>query len=250
MTRVREYLTMEAAARQIDGPDAANALDEGLADNIFYELDADSLVALSHAVEDIALEEAAGPLVTAIQWFPWVEAHRERYESLALTLERLDIIAFGNIPRRIPRARFVVDKKGCAKRFRAVIYEGQAVQVAFVAEQQNKAREFEARKFAGFYTFDAGLVARLQADLLDLVAGSADSFREFARQRAIYEAGRELQREFAMQKEVLARAVRRLRLDGERYRPRQFVSDLEKGLNRLVEWKSKMPRLIAQVEGN
>jgi len=83
-----------------------------------------------------------------------------------------------------------------------------------------------------------------------LLAGRSDSFREFARQRTIYEAGRQIQQEFAMQKDALAKAVRRLRLDGERYRPRQFASDLEKGLNRLVEWKNKMPKLIEQAEGN
>jgi len=86
--------------------------------------------------------------------------------------------------------------------------------------------------------------------LMDLVAGRSDGFREFARQRAIYEAGREIQRELAAQKDALAKAVRRLRLDGERYRPRQFVAELEKGLSRLVEWKNKMPKLIEQVEEN
>ena len=250
MTRVREYLTIEATTRQIDGPEAANALEQGLADNIFYEFDADSLVAIWHAVEDIALEEASGSLLAAIQEFPWLESQRERYASLALTLDHIDVIGAGAIPRRVPRSRFVADKKGSARRFRAVIYQGRAADVAFVAEQQGNAKDFDARRFTGFYTFDGGLIARLRGDLLDLVGGRGESFREFARQRAIYEAGRELQREFAVQKEALAKAVRRLRLDGERYRPRQFVSDLEKGLSRLVEWKSKMPRLIARVEGN
>ena len=241
---------MEATARQIDGPEAVNALEAGLADNIFYEFDADSVVAIWHAVEDLALEEASGSLVAAIQEFSWVEAHRERYEQLALTVDHVEVIGAGAAPRRMARMKWLADRKGAVKRYRAAIYEGPEVQVAFVAEQANEAKEFEARRFRGFYTFDAGLVARLRADLIDLVAGRSDSFREFARQRTIYEAGREIQRELAAQKEALAKAVRRLRLDGERYRPRQFVAELEKGLSRLVEWKDKMPKLIEQVEEN
>ena len=250
ITRVREYLTMEAITRQIDAPDAGNALDEGLADNVFYNFDADSVLAIWHAVEDIALEEGSGSLVAAIQEFPWFESQRERYESLALTLDQVEVIGAGPLPRRIPRLKFVADKKGAMKKFRALVYEGPHVEVAFVTEQENGAKDFEARRFTGFYTFEAGLVGRLRADLMELLAGRSESYREFARQRAIYDAGREIQRELAIQKEALANAVRRLRLDGERYRPRQFVSDLEKGLSRLVEWKNKMPKLIEQVEEN
>ena len=233
---------MEAITRQIDAPQSGNALDSGLAADVFYDFDADSLLAIWHAVEDIALEEGSGSMVAAVQEFRWVESQRERYESLALTLEQIELIGTGAMPRRIPHLKFVADKKGSAKKFRALVYEGPHTQVAFVTEQQNQAKDFEARRFTGFYTFEAGLVGRLRADLMEF------SFREFARQRAIYDAGREIQRELANQKEALAKAVRRLRLDGERYRPRQFVSDLEKGLSRLVQWKDKMPKLIEQVE--
>ena len=250
MTRVREYLTMEATANQVDGAEGGNALDQGLADNFFYEFDADSLVAIWHAVEDIALEEGAGSLLASMQEFSWFETQRERYEQLGLTVDKVELIGIGAVPRRTAHLKFLPDKKGAAKPFRGLIYAGARVQMAFFAEQKNQAKEFESRRFTGFYTFDEGLIARLRADFLDLVAGRSDTFREFARQRAIYEAGRQIQREFAIQKDALARAVRRLRLDGERYRPRQFASDLEKGLSRLFEWKNKMPRLIERAEGN
>lgn len=250
MTRVREYLTMEATTRQMQGLKDSNALDQGLVDNCFYEFDADSVVAIWHAVEDIAFEEAGGSLLAAIQEFSWVESQRERCEQLALTLDNVELIGAGALPRRIARLKFARDRKGAVKRFRGIIYEGPHTQVAFVAEQQNPARDFEARRFTGFYTFDGGLIARLRTDLNDMLGGRSDTFREFKRQRAIYQAEREIQRELAQQTDALAKAVRRLRLDGERYRPRQFASDLEKGLSRLVEWKDKMPKLIAQVEGN
>jgi hypothetical protein len=250
MIRVREYLTMEATANQINGTDPGSAWDRGLADNVFYEFDADSVVAIWHAIEDIALEEANGSLLAAVQEFSWVELQRERCEQLALTLDQVEIIGAGVMPRRIPRLKFVGDKRGVAKRFRVVLYEGRRVQVGLVAQQENQAKDFEGRRFRGFYTFDPGLIARLGADLMELIAGRSENFREFERQRAIYEAERQIQQELAAQRDAVARAVRRLRLDGQRYRPRQFVSDLEKGLNRLVAWKNKMPKLIEQVEGN
>jgi len=250
MMRVREYLTMEATTQPLDGEKGRNALDQGLADNCFYEFDADSVVAIWHAVEDIALEEASGSLFAAIQEFSGLESQRERYEQLALTLDHIQLTGAGATPRRIPRLKFMPDRKGLVKEFRAVIYEGPHTQVAFVAEQQNEARDFDARRFTGFYTFDAGLIERLRADLNDLLAGRSETFREFARQRTIYEAERDIRRELTEQTDALAKAVRRLRVEGQRYRPRQFVSDLEKGLSRLVKWKDKIPKLIAQVEGN
>ena len=239
-TRIREYLTMEATAMQLDAPEKGNALDSGLADNFFYEFDADSLIAIWHAVEDLALEEANGSLIASVQEFSWLESQRERYEQLALTLDHVEVIGAGPTPRRIPRLKFGTDKKGALRKFRSVLYKGPRLQVAFVAEQADNVRDFEARRFVGFYTFEARLIDRLRADLI----------REFARQRAIYDAGREIQRELTMQREALAKAVRRLRLDGDRYHAREFVSELEKGLSRLVQWKNKLPKLIEQVEGN
>lgn len=241
---------MEATAKQIDGPQNENALDRGLADNVFYEFDADSLVAIWHAVEDIALEEGGGSLIAGIQEFSWFESQRDRYEQLGLTLDKVELIGAGALPRRTARISFVPDKKGAVKRFRGLIYTGPRVQVAFFAEQQNAAKDFDTRRFTGFYTFDEGLIRRLRADFPDLLAGRSDSFREFARQRAIYEAGLQIQRELAMQKDALAKAVRRLRLDSKHYRPGQFALDLEKGLSRLFAWKNKMPKLIARIEEN
>jgi hypothetical protein len=43
-------------------------------------------------------------------------------------------------------------------------------------------------------------------------------------------------------------AVRRLQLDGERYRVGHFASDLEKGLSRLHQWKTRMPQILARAE--
>lgn len=232
---------MEATTRQIDALDAGNALERGLVDNVFYDFDADSLVAIWHAVEDIALEEAKGSLLAAVQEFSWLESQRERYEQLALTLDEVRVIGTGSAPRRNPRLKLMTDKKGTFNRFRAILYSGPRTEVAFVAEQTNKGRDFDARRFNGFYTFEPALAGRLRTDVTDL------SCREFQRQRAIYDAGREIQRELAMQREALAKAVRRLQLDGERYRPRQFASDVEKGLDRL---KNKMPKLMEQVEDN
>ncbi|HKQ36741.1 MAG TPA: DICT sensory domain-containing protein, partial [Verrucomicrobiae bacterium] len=208
--------------------------------NVFYEFDADSLVAVCHALEDIALEEANGSLIATIQEFSWLETQRERYEQLALTLDEVEVIGTGTIPKRIARLALRSDKKGALKKYRSMTYMGSRVQVAFVAKQTNDAKDFEGRRFTGFYTFEPRLVSRLRADVI----------REFARQRAIYDAGREIQRELATQREALAKAVRRLRLDGDGYRTREFVSELEKGLSRLVQWKNKMPKLIEQVEGN
>ena len=113
----------------------------------------------------------------------------------------------------------------------------------------NKAKKFEEKQFLGFFTFSAPVVSRLKRDLLDVANGRREILWEFARQHAIDKASKELLSEFDRQQEFVAGAVRRLQLE-ENYQPGHFASDLEKGLQRLFVWKTRLPALLSRAEKN
>jgi len=51
-------------------------------------LDAEAAMAIGHAIEDLALEEANGSLLGAFQGSEYFEPHRERYRQLAATIDQ------------------------------------------------------------------------------------------------------------------------------------------------------------------
>lgn len=248
---VREYLPMDADVRETDasGNPAESALTSDLSENTFYLFDSEAANAVSRAIEDLALEEANGSLLAGFQEFShFDEALRERYDQLAATIDHVEVLAAGRTPRGTRHLKFTRDVQGACKEFQLVLYDGQRNQALFVGRQTNKTRASEQQEFFGFYTFSPRLIARIRLDVFDLAGGRCSGLREFTRQQVIDQAAKQLKTEFSRQKEMVATAVRRLQLDGERYRAGHFASDLEKGLSRLHQWKTRMPEILARAE--
>jgi hypothetical protein len=245
---VREYLPMDAVVRETDvsANTGASVLTGALSENTFYVFDAEAANAVCHAIEDLALEEANGKVLAAFQDFSdFDDAHRERYDQLAATIEEVEVVAAGKTPRRMRHLKFTRDVRGACKEFRLVLYEGRRCQALFLGQQINKARLLDEKQFVGFYTFSPRLSARIRQDVSDLLSGRSSVLREFMRQRVIDQAAKQLKTEFSRQKEMVDTAVRRLQLDGD---TRHFASDLEKGLSRLHQWKTRMPEILARAE--
>jgi hypothetical protein len=248
---VREYLPIDATIRETDasGNPGQSALTDELSENTFYIFDAEAANAVCHAIEDLALEEANGSLLAGFQEFSYFDdAHRERYDQLAATIEQVKVLAAGKTPRSTRHLKFTRDVRGACKEFQLVLYDGHRRQALFVGRQIKKTRALEEREFLGFYTFSLRLIGRIRQDVLNLAGGRGSSLREFTRQHAIDQAAKQLKTEFSRQKKMVDTAVRRLQLDGERYRAGHFASDLEKGLSRLHQWKTRMPEILARAE--
>jgi len=242
---------MDASIRETDasGNPGHSALADDLRENTFYTFDAEAANAVCRAIEDLALEEANGSLLAGFQEFAYFdEAHRERYDQLAATIEHVEVLAAGKTPRRTRHLKFTRDATGACREFQLVLYDGHRRQALFVGRQINKTRALDEREILGFYTFSPRLIGRIREDVLNLAGGRCSSLREFMRQRAIDQAAKQLKTEFSRQKEMVDTAVRRLQLDGERYRAGNFASDLEKGLSRLHQWKTRMPEILARAE--
>lgn len=247
LRHVRDYLPMDSSVWNTDekGNPCSCAISSGMVENHFYRFDADAVLAASHAIEELALEEANGFLLATMQEFGHFEPHRERYWQLAATLEEARVIARGRRPPRHGHLKFMATSHRALKPLWTVLYQGHHRQAMVVCRQANGAKHFEQKQFDGFYTFSPTLIARVRRDVEDILAGRAARLREFERLEAIDRAAKRLGAEFAREHKNVEDALRKLQIAGERYPARHFAADLEKSLSRLRVLTGKLPDLAA-----
>ena len=249
LASVRQYWSSYAVARETDsdGKPGRHVLPGSLAENAFYRFDLESMTALRHAIEDMALEEANGRLVSAFACAKSFEAHRERYTHLAATVEQVEIILPGPLPRRVPHARWLKDARGGCKSYSLTAYEGRRHQAIVIGRHAHPAKATD-EEFEGFYSFNPQLIGRLRTEVMELAAGRLPVLREFHRLRLIDQVSKQIHCEFAREEEAISVAMQRLLLDGQRYQATHFASDLEQGLSRLFQWKNRVPEILARAD--
>jgi hypothetical protein len=244
LARVREYLPMDAAVWEIDeqGKPSGNGLFGDIAPNVFYRFDFEAFTAVAHAVEDVALDEAKGALLAAFQEFSNFAPHRERYWQLGATIDDVLVLGSGKAPRRHGHLRFQNIGQSTLREFRFVLHQGPRHQVMLVCRQSEGGRTIEERKYAGFYTLDPGLITRVREEILEL-DNSAAELKEFSRLQALDLTAKRIDADFLRQKEAVDGALRRLQVNGE-YGPDDFVSDFDKALDRLQQWRTRLPKML------
>lgn len=250
LASLRHYWPHFAVTRETDaaGQPGRPLLPAKLQANVFYRFDAESMTALRHAIEDLALEEANGTLLASFAGSDSLEPHRERYTHLAATVESVELIQPPPLPRRVPHARFLRDARGALSPYSLALYQGRRLQAVLIGHPAPQPRPSEVRTDDGFFSFDPRLIARVRHDVLALVAGRLPMLREFHRLRLVDQAAKQLKSEFAREEEALTVAMQRLLLDGEAYQSANFALDLERGLSRLNQWKTRLPELLAHAE--
>jgi hypothetical protein len=245
---VQDYLSAEAAIYETDadGRAAAPVAHDALTESTFYLLDAETLNALWHAIAELALEEANGTVLATLPKDDEVEHARVCLAQLARTVERLELLGVARAPSGFPSAHCLSDRAGLRADFRLLLYAGRRVQVVLLARPV-VAEATRGRHYTGFYTLEPRLVRHFHALALAPSGGRSAMWREFLRLQTIDQAAKALRQEFQREEQALHEAVRRLQFDGRRYRPAQFASDLERGLSRLQQWKTRLPELVARV---
>lgn len=245
--RVREYLPSQTGICETDHD--GNCLQEipleQIAENTFYRFDSDALLAFSHTIEDFALEEGNGKLLAALQTPEQFEPVRERYWQLAATLDDVEVITVGRLPRCHGRLKCCNDAKGLVKKFWMVLYDGKNFRAMFLCEQANDAEDFDRKHFTGFYTFNSRLITQAREDMADALGGHCPELRQFAHAHKIDRAAKHLKIEFAREKKALEIAIQKLRNHGEEYQSHHFLADLDKTLERLNRLQSHLPEMIA-----
>jgi hypothetical protein len=243
LRHVRDYLPMDASVWNIDerGKPAASALAGGLAENQVYQFDGEAVLAVSHAIEELALEEANGALLATMQEFRHFEPHRERYWQLAATLAEVRVIARGRRPARHGHLKFLVTNHRTLARFWTVLYQGHQRRAMLICRQANTAKVFEQKRFDGFYTFAPGLIAGVREDLEQILTGRTGGMEEFERLLAIDRAVKRLAAEFTREHKAVESALRKLQTGGDHYQPRHFAEEVRKSLNRLKLLTDRLP---------
>ncbi len=244
--RVREYLPEETGICETDGSGKCphEITLHTLEENTFYLFDSNALLAFSHTVEDFAFDEAEGSFLAATQTGAQFEPHRDRYRQLAATLDEVEVIACGKLPRRHNRLKFCNDANSRVKKFWLMAYEGPKCQAMFLGEQSNDAENFDDKKFTGFYTFNPRIISQAREDMAEALAGRCPELRQFAQLHKIDRAAKQLKVEFARENKAMEIAIKKLR-HGKKYQQRHFLADLNKTLERLNGLKTHLPEMIA-----
>jgi len=241
LSRVDEYLPTDASAIAVDAseqsePVAGMDLPNG---NTFYLFSADALMAASHAVEDLALDEANGTLLVVLQDFDNFTAERECYALLAATIDDVEVVGCGRKPRRCGRVRFVTAGQTALKDFWVVLYQGRHTQALVMSRQTHRANAFEDRTFVGFYTFDARLIARVRQDIERLLRGESPGLRDYDRLRRIDRTVKEVH--MVLHQEQLALESALDKLPFGRVQPRVLASRIDSIVHRLQTIKTMLP---------
>lgn len=245
LSRVDEYLPTDAAVIAVDASEQSEpvASVDLLNGNTFYLFSSDALLAASHAIEDLALDEANGMLLAVLQDFDHFTAERERYALLAATLDGVQVVGYGRKPRHCGRVQFIAASQSALKDFWVVMYQGRHTQALVMSRQTRRTRAFEDRTFVGFYTFDARLIARVRRDIECLLHGESPDLHEYDRLRQIDRTVKEVR--MVLHQEQLALESSLDKLQFGRLQPRVLASRIDSIVNRLQTIKNMLPESIA-----
>jgi hypothetical protein len=244
---MQEYLSGTAKAWRLNatGHFGACFIPLELGADTFYGLDADTMLAITHAVEDLALEAAEGQLLVSFQDLRFFNDHRERYWQLAATLEGVRVMGGGRLPQPEPGIQFLKINQPGLNRFWIVLYQGRQAAILLIGRQVNDTAFIPDKRFLGSYTFDRRVIERIHANLEAVIAGRNPGLHEFDRLHALDLAARRLEGGFRREQAAVVGALRRLRRDGARQIPRYFVAQLDLALRRLCKLKEQVSTLIS-----
>ncbi len=215
-----------------------------LQENTFFHFDAEAVQALSHAIEELALEEASGSLAAAIQHFSDFDQFRERFWQLGATLEKVQVFGRGQPPRRHGHASFIKASDSLGA-FWIVLFQGRHSQVLLCCRQTNAARLIEERRYAGFYSLEPNVVEEAKQQLLKMAKGHLADLPMFSRVERMDQAGKELAKLLGRHQRTLSSGLEKLKVGSGQYHAVDFLSDLDNTLNELSQWKHRLPGLIS-----
>ena len=130
--------------------------------DLIHVFDGDTLLAVSHAIEDLASETGAGELIATFQSFENFLPSRKRYAGLARDLDAVRVWGSGPIPKGCPGVDFIQSENARLMRYWLVLFEGPNDHAVLVCKQLNNAAETEKKKFVGFYSFCPYLVQSIR----------------------------------------------------------------------------------------
>ena len=130
--------------------------------DLHHVMDSEAMLAISHAIEDIAGEERQGELIATFQDFDNFLPYRARYMSLAEDLDAVRVWGFGKPPQKCGKVDFIVADEAKLLKYWLVLFDSEHARAVLLCKQVNKAEKFEDKKFLGFYSFNPYLVQSIR----------------------------------------------------------------------------------------
>jgi hypothetical protein len=244
---VRAYLLTDAHVRHrtAEGHPGGEALPASLLEDRFYYFDEDACQAFFHAIEDMAMEEARGTLVALVPSFKEFSAHRERYEQIGVTIDRVAVAGSGRLPRPIHRVHLTEASRTMADNYRMISLHAGKLEVIFIARSAGGG----SHQFVGFFSFNPRLTQRMRAALTNGLSAGNGELPEFERLLGVDQAAKQIEVDLNRQREAMDRAMLELREGGDSAHAGQVASELEMGAVRMSEWKNRVSAMMAQLQG-
>jgi hypothetical protein len=130
--------------------------------DLHHVMDSDAMLAISHAIEDIAAEERQGELIATFQDFENFKPHRNRYMNLAEDLDAVRVWGCGKPPQKCGKVDFIIADEAKLLRYWLVLFDSEHARAVLLCKQVNRAEKFEDKKFVGFYSFNPYLVQSIR----------------------------------------------------------------------------------------
>jgi len=129
--------------------------------DLHHVMEPEAMLAISHAIEDIASEEGRGELIATFQDFKNFLPYKNRYIEMAERLDAVRVWGAGKEPKKCGNVDFVqVDDK--LLRYWLVLFDSENVRAVLLCKQVNRATDLADKKFLGFYSFNPYLVQSIR----------------------------------------------------------------------------------------
>jgi len=141
-----------------------------------------AMLAVSHAIEDMASEIREGELISTFQNFDNFQPQKKRYKGIARDLDAVRVWGEGNPPKRCPQIDFIPLFREEMKKYWVVVFNSRQQHAALVCRQVNDADTLDRKIFAGFYTFNPFVVESFRRQLNLMSVGLDSVVAEFETQ--------------------------------------------------------------------
>lgn len=242
MRRVQEYMPLDARvwhSTETGKRGAALSMDR-LKTNAFYTFNTHAMSALSHAIEDLALDRAEGRLYSIFNSFETFEKYKEKYWQLGATLEEVVVLGTGKTPKRQGQLRFASVRNPELKDFWILLYSDAACGAMLSCKKTPEPDDEAGTLYSGFFGLDREIVRRNQEDLLLTARSASRGFREFERFKAIDRVRKGVHGYFLRESILLDRALNKLASNESQ--PDKITGTLSRSLQRLQQLQSDIAK--------
>jgi hypothetical protein len=145
----------------------------------------DAMLAISHAIEDLAGEVREGELVSTFQKLENFLPQKKRYNGLAEDLDAVRVWGHGIPPKGCRKIDFVPIFRPELEKYWLVLFSSEKTSAVLVCRQVNQASDFSKKLFAGFYSFNPFLVQSIRRQFNLMSCGLDGVMRELEKELKI-----------------------------------------------------------------